>query len=81
MITLGSGHVRDLTTPRYKCVVDDSGKYLIDTHSYPIVKNKYNGENVEELNKDYHNQVISALGYDSSLELAAELSVINRSSW
>lgn len=80
---LTDAHIKDLTTPRYIWKIENEVKYIIDTHSCPQTKHKYEGkglsETVNELNRIYHNRVARKLGFD--LSLGEQLKRINRHRW
>ena len=80
---LSSSIIRDLTTPRYIWKIENSVKYIVDTHCNPPMKTEYVGrklhETVDELNSNYHNHIAKHLGFD--LESGVELARINRGSW
>ena len=83
-------HIEDLTTPRYiEKTIEYKKKFykvIVDTHSHieHIISPKFTTdtdltENIDELNRDYHNHVAKHLGFD--LNLGVELARINRGSW
>lgn len=80
---LTSEQIEDLTTPRYIWKIEEGVKYIIDTHSYPRTKHKYEGkglsETVNELNRIHHTWVAQRLGFD--LSLGEQLKRINRHRW
>lgn len=80
---LTSGHIKDLTTPRYVWKIKDYKKYIIDTHSNPIVAEEYLGDDlsgdVEQMNTEYHNDIAWFLGFN--LKIGLEMQRINRSAW
>lgn len=80
---LSGSIIMDLTTPRYIWKIENSVKYIVDTHCNPLMKTEYVGrelhETVNELNSNYHNHIAKHLGFD--LTLGFELARINRSSW
>ena len=88
---LSSSIIRDLTTPRYiekigKNSSDGRYKVIVDTHSYPVtvISPKFTmdsdlTENIDELNRDYHNHVAKHLGFD--LSIGEIMQGINRGSW
>lgn len=88
---LTAAHIEDLTLPRYierMITLPNMKQYkvIVDTHAMMEreVSPKFSvdsdlSEDVEELNKEYHNDIAWVLGFD--LNLGINLTRINRSSW